>query len=548
MIRFIFLLFCVHLSFSQEVELNIYDINVNKKNKILKSSLKIKESRYTVVKDSLINSYIEAGYFSLKEDSVTINFKSKNIYVNFGNEYKYIKIAKPKDFILSKKIEQILNSKFLNNYIKIDVKHIKEFILNLKKSFIADGFSFITIQLVDFIIISPTTIITNIKIDKRNIRKTDKIIVKGYEKMPKSFLKRKVINRTANLFSDKTLNQISDNLDRITFIKQIKKPEVLFLKDSTIIYTYIEKLKKSYFDGLVGFSTENSENRFNGYLNLYLQNVFDYGESLTLRWNKNVNDGQDLEININAPYMFKTPLEINFNTQLRKRDSTFLQLNLNLGLNLELKNDHKVGLIYSIVDNSSLSNTDNVIDNINFNSKFYGIRYNYIKHSKNNYTNENIYFLMESSFGNRISSKVKESQIKINSKIFKNWNLLNKHFLATKFIGAKLFSDEYLPNEVYIIGGDESVRGVLQNSLFVTSYAVFSFEYRFYQDIETYFYSFTDLGNIYNKGQSTNLLSLGVGYSFRVKAGSINLNYAINKLESAPMNKGVLSVSFKTYF
>ncbi len=548
MIRFIFLLFCVHLSFSQEIELNIYDANVNKKNKILKSSLKIKESRYTVVKDSLINSYVESGYFSLKEDSIITNLKSKNIYINFGNKYKYIKIAKPKNFNLINKIEKISNSKFLNNYIKIDVKDIKEFILSLKESFIADGFSFVTVSLIDFTIITPTTITVNIKIDKRNIRKTDKIIVKGYEKMPKSFLKRKILNKTEKVFSNETLNQISDNLDKISFIKQIKKPEALFLKDSTIIYTYIEKLKKSYFDGLIGFSAGESNNTFNGYLNLYLQNVFDYGESLMVRWNKNVNEGQDLEIAINTPYIFKTPLEIDFNTQLRKRDSTFLQLNLNLGLNLELKNDHKVGLIYSIVDNSSLSNTDDETENINFNSKFYGIRYNYIKHSKNIYTNENIYFLVESSFGNRVSSKEKESQIKINSKIFKNWNLINKHFLVTKFIAAKLFSDEYLPNEVYIIGGDDSVRGVLQNSLFVTSYNIFSFEYRFYQSVENYFYSFTDLGNMYNNKQSTNLLSIGVGYSFRVKAGSINLNYAINKLEGTPMSKGVLSVSFKTYF
>ena len=544
--RFILLFFCVQVVFSQEIQLDVYKTD---EHIVLLDSLITSVSGYQKKQDSLITSYINSGYFTVKIDSIVSSLKRKQVYIDFGNKYTYIKINTPISEKLKLEIEKINKVTFTNGFLKIKLKELPKFIFNLKKAFTLDGFSFVSIQLIHFLVENENTIRADISIKKSSIRKIDKIIVKGYPKMPKSFLKRKILKNNNRVFSKLVLSKISDNLKRIPFVEQIRKPEVLFTKDSTIIYTYLKKSKKNYFDGLVGFSTENKQVNFTGHLNLFLQNVFDYGEFFEIKWNKNQKENQDLDIAIHTPYIVTSPIDVDFKANLSKRDSTFLQVNFDFGLSANLHNNHKIGLTYSVLDNRYLlrtNNSDN--DGINFYSKFYGIRYIYNKESKNKYIDKNIFFMVTSSIGNRIQSKKKTSQYKLQGILFKSWNLYPKHFLVTKLLAAKLFSNNYLPNEVYRIGGNTTIRGVKQNSLYVTAYTLLNSEYRFYQSKKNYLYAFTDFGYIYNKEKWQKAGSFGIGYSFKTTSGIINLNYAINKIESLPINKGVVSINFKTYF
>src|SRR5690606_10163225 len=85
--------------------------------------------------------------------------------------------------------------------------------------------------------------------------------------------------------------QISD-LNELNFARQLKAPEVLFKKDSTTLYVFIEKVKSNHFDGFIGFGTneETSNFEFSGYLNLELNNNLNYGESFRLVYKSDENN------------------------------------------------------------------------------------------------------------------------------------------------------------------------------------------------------------------------------------------------------------------
>ncbi len=71
-------------------------------------------------------------------------------------------------------------------------------------------------------------------------------------------------------------------LNQLNFIRQTRKPEILFTNDSTIVYLYVEKEKKNSFDGFIGFSNDEIENniQFQGYLDFELVNNFNFGEEI----------------------------------------------------------------------------------------------------------------------------------------------------------------------------------------------------------------------------------------------------------------------------
>ena len=123
------------------------------------------------------------------------------------------------------------------------------------------------------------------KLQKRTI---DSIIIKGYEKFPKSFVKRYLKIKSKQPFNLKTIKDKTAELENLVFASQIKEPEVLFTKDSTLLYIYVEKQKSNAFDGFLGFGTNTETNKieFNGYLEFKLNNNLNYGESFAINLQK----------------------------------------------------------------------------------------------------------------------------------------------------------------------------------------------------------------------------------------------------------------------
>ena len=91
---------------------------------------------------------------------------------------------------------------------------------------------------------------------KRNI--TDLVIV-GYDKFPAG-IKKQLPKKQKATFNQDNLKQINDTFDKLQFVNQIKYPEILFTKDSTKIFVYVEKSNQISLMVLLDFQTMTKVN------------------------------------------------------------------------------------------------------------------------------------------------------------------------------------------------------------------------------------------------------------------------------------------------
>ena len=142
--------------------------------------------------------------------------------------------------------------------------------------------------------------------DKRSV---NDIVINGYDKFSeghKQNIKRLYRNKVFNL---QNLEKVNKDFEQFRFVKQTKYPEILFTKDSTKIYVYLEKTKANTFDGFLGFNNDESNNVvFTGYLDLSLQNILNSGEKIALYWKSDGQDQKTFNLGIELPYIFKSPI------------------------------------------------------------------------------------------------------------------------------------------------------------------------------------------------------------------------------------------------
>ena len=368
-------------------------------------------------------------------------------------------------------------------------------------------------------------------------RQIDNIIIKGYEKFPKSFIKHYLKIETGDQFNLTDIKAKTKNLDQLSFASQIKSPEILFTKDSTSLYIYVEKRKSNTFDGFLGFSTNENTNKlkFDGYLNLNLNNTLNYGESFNLIYKSDQSEQQNFNVNLNLPYIFSTPIGVELELSIFKKDSTFTTTNQRGKLFYQINPKHKTLLgVESIASNNLLENNSNT-DLQDYNSIYYNFGYQFHQQQKD-YILFPFNFLLHTTIGigsrTAFDTKINQTLLELNT--YKIFNLDQKNSIFIRLSGKSLFSDNFLQNELFRFGGITSIRGFEENSLLASLYGVMNTEYRYQLSRTIYIHTIFDAGYLENVLTNTKekLLGYGFGLGIFTKAGLLKLNYANGQSEN----------------
>jgi hypothetical protein len=297
---------------------------------------------------------------------------------------------------------------------------------------------------------------------------------------------------------------------------------------------YIEKSKSNTFDGFLGFGTNEQTNKidFNGYLNLNLTNNLNYGESFSLLYKSTQNQQKKFEANLSLPYLFNTPVGVDFQLHIFKQDSTFTTVNQVAKIHYQINANHKVFTGIKTTQSNNLLNETQTANIADYNSNFVTFGYQFIKPQRYNLLfpiNTNIYF--ETGFGKRKIQDQSQKQTLLDFDAFKIINLNKKNSVYIRLNGANLISDTYFENELSRFGGINSIRGFEENSLLATSYGLINSEYRLQITNTIYIHSIIDVAYLENKVTNTNEKLFGYGFGFGIlsKAGLFKLNYANGK-------------------
>ena len=384
-------------------------------------------------------------------------------------------------------------------------------------------------------------------------RQVNDIVINGYAKFPeghKANIRRIYRNQ---VFNQENLKNLHADFEKFRFVKQTKYPEILFSKDSTKIYVYLEKTKANTFDGFIGFG--NNEQRkliFNGYLDLVLNNILNTGETFTLYWKSDGNEQKTFNAAIELPYIFKSPFGLKAQLNIFKQDSTFQNTKTAIDLGYFFNYNTRLYLGYQSTESSDIQNTNNALVS-DYKNSFLTTNFEFYEFRPEDFLfPEKTKMSVKAGFGSRDSKFNKNSQFFLNIEASHSILLNKKNSFYIKTQSYYLGSEQYITNELYRFGGINSIRGFNENTLQANTFASMLTEYRYVLAPTIYAHTIIDYGYYQDETSKSkgSLLGLGFGFGLLTKNGLFNIIYANGSTGNDPvkLSNSIVHISFKTNF
>jgi len=424
------------------------------------------------------------------------------------------------------------------------------------------GFPFASIYL-DNIVEKNDTVFANLVIDKNLLITFDSIIQRGNVKISKSYLKGYLNFKPKKLYNEAIVKQIPRLLQELPFASETQSSNIEFTENKASLYLFLDKKRVNQFDGYIGLVPVNERSgkiSISGELNLHLMNLFTIGENIDLQWRSNERFSQFLELKVNFPYLFGTPLGVDGLFMLDKKDTTYLNMNYIIGLNYSFRGYNFVRAYFdystSNILDKTLNNSSDFLSYSDYRKSMYGFSFRF----------RDLDFIYNPHKGYDINLNLAVGTRKImenhnidihhyeNVDLFsvcyriygkvKGYIPLHKRWVMA--LGAEsggIFGKQNRVNELFRLGGMNSLQGFDDLSIRASSYAIGLWELRFMMAKIAYLSAFFN-GAWYEQNITNNYLydfpfGFGIGITFTTKAGLFYLSYALGKQLDNP-------ISFKT--
>ncbi len=406
-----------------------------------------------------------------------------------------------------------------------------------------------------------------ISIDKLKKSKIDKIEVVGNTKTNIGVIIRNSRLKVGELYSEKRINDIPRQLNKLRFFRVIGKPKYYFnSKDEGILQIDVKELQTNQFDGIIGYvpASPNRKGYFTGFVNINLRNMFGTGRGASIKWQQENQSTQELELKYLEPWIFNYPFNIKLDLFQRKQDSTYVQRKFTGNIEFLATENISASLIFSTestIPNQSNSNRFTV-----FNSNIFTTGVDLIIDTRNDILlpKSGIYFNNSYKFSSKkingpqkylTSSTILKSTMQRLELGFSFYYSIFKNNVVSFSVNAKeLKSNSIETSDLFRFGGTNTVRGYREKQFLGNRIIWSNLEYRFMLPPESYAFAFYDLGYYLKNGnkilgineEAGIISSYGLGFSFTTALGLLKVSYAIPK--GGALNKGLIHFGIQNEF
>lgn len=372
----------------------------------------------------------------------------------------------------------------------------------------------------------------------------DTLYIKGNPKIKQSVIEGYLRFKKGGVYNQQVLSDYDKRLRLLPYLNVTNPTEIEIIPGKARIYTYLEPNSASHFSGIIGFAS-GEENRsglmLTGDVNLRLVNALRRGETNALKWQSLDQGVQRMDISTSWPHLFSPDLALDGSLNFLRRDSTYQNINPKLTLSFRTSFDHWVGVGVNYKKSTTYS-FGNYADS-GFSSMLYtfGITSGY---QNPNYLPVSGFFYKTtlglgtrkraSSTATSIASTKGELEL-----ILENYLPVysDKLIVFSRLHGAAqhLFDKEeqLLENEVYLIGGHESLRGFNEESIMARNYGIVTMELQYRLERTLNLSLFADMGYAsfrqYNRWVDGYPWSIGTGISLITKGGIVDISYALGE-------------------
>ncbi|MBN1970476.1 MAG: hypothetical protein JXR48_08880 [Candidatus Delongbacteria bacterium] len=149
------------------------------------------------------------------------------------------------------------------------------------------------------------------------------------------------------LFNDQILENGLEYLYRTEKFKD--KPEVDIYQNSSIyelVFTLNEE-KYNRADGMLGYSSNDKNKGFFGYIDLSFSNIFGTFREIGVLWNREDKNIENLMIRYKEPWLYKIPISLNLMFEQEKIDSLYLNRSYQIGSDYKINLRNTISGFYS---------------------------------------------------------------------------------------------------------------------------------------------------------------------------------------------------------
>ncbi|MGB0974292.1 MAG: POTRA domain-containing protein [Flavobacteriaceae bacterium] len=547
-----------HIAFSQNIHLklegqdsisNNYIKTLNYKTSF--KNTKTLQEELTTLQQRLLNY----GYFNnIISPPTKINNTSYTTKVNINKHYENISISYTNTPLNKTSLLDILtpNTEITNTNFICKTSNLETNLNNIITHLTETGQLFSSCQLTN-IDLKNSTVFAKLNLTTTTPTYISKIKLKGYEKFPKKFIKHYLKLKPGQILNLNNTEQKSNHLNHLKFASEIKKPEILFTKDSATVYLYPNKTKANHFEGFIGFSTNPDTEKLdiNGNIDLKLINNLNSGEEIYFKYQSTENLQKRIFFKAAIPYIFNTPFSIEGDFEIFKKDSSFTNNTQSIQLKYNLNKNISIGA--GVRFNTSNSLTENNTTNIDFKKTSQLLSFNHrAPNTQSNFFTTKTKTLLEFTLTKRKTALENNNQqnIFLTSEYIFQINRKNSFFIKNQ--SNYLISNTTFSNEQLYIGGINSIRGYQENSIPSTQYSILNTEYRITLNNNLYTHTVIDyaITKAYNENSTNNLFGFGLGFGLRTNNSLLRFIIANkkNKEEDVKFSESKIHLSLSTIF
>lgn len=340
------------------------------------------------------------------------------------------------------------------------------------------------------------------------------------------------------LYNHKKFLNIEKKISTYQHIQLKEKPQVFIEDGKANILLQPEIKHNNQIDFLLGIlpnSNQNNKMILTGIAKGLFHNLTGWGDQISFNYEQIRPLSRNLEAHFFLPYIpglsFGTALDF----LLEKRDTNFIQTQYRLGF-IQNLNGQSYWKVFWKREKSSILNSPEISTLIleNFTINEIGMelrisRLNDFYNPKKGWSTET-----EISVGQKNTREPKTIRIFAKSRsnlflpVFKNSTImfgLNSGWLFN--------TNMTFTNEMFRVGGNQSLRGFDQELFFAENYSILTGEYRLLIDKNAYLAYFIDFG-VLNLDQR--LWGTGGGLSIETNAGIFNFNLGFGKNQNLPFD------------
>lgn len=479
----------------------------------------------------LVDYLHNESYLKTQLDSLQWNNKTALAYISIGKAFYWKALSRGNSdpIVLHQELKKLKHFQG-KAYKHKELLDLFEAILKLYEN---SGYPFAQVKLNE-INLTENTINAALEVNKGPIVRIDSIVNKTSGKTSLQLIKQLLRLKQGEPYSEEKIKSFTADLANIDFLKEMRPAQFLFEENKNSLFLYIDENNANSFDGILGANTDpDGKLQLNGQVDLRLLNIFHRGEAIQLQWKSPGNGNQDLKIGFKYPHIFNTPLWLETSLELFKQDSTFLNINQYIGVKYYAAKNHYLGVKVGFESSTNLLKQS--ISQIEaYDKQWYSLLYgfqqlDYIAAPRRGYRYE-----LETSFGQRNSSNIKQTQYLIRAASDFYIPLFKKTVLASKWSAQSIVSDNYLENELIRFGGLKSLRGFNEKELSASLLVLHQLEYRYMLEKNSYLFAFSDISYYENQALEEEIKGIpyafGAGSVFKTKAGLFSISYALGKL------------------